>query len=385
MPIDETVRTRVDSRMIRPFILALIAAALFGAATPVSKSLLANLGPFQLSGLLYLGAALGVLPLILRRGTHAPRQQPPRQQPPRLQPARLQPPWRLPPRTARLLWGAILFGGVLGPVLLLFGLRLAASASVSLWLNLEAVATALLGFFVFHDRLGRSGWIGAAVILLAALLLTWGQGAAGWGAGLLVALACTAWGLDNHLTALIDGITPAQSTFWKGLLAGFTNLLIGLALEPWSANGLQIALSLLTGVFAYGVSITLYIGAAQALGATRSQLVFSTAPYFGIALAVVWLGETISPLQWLAAALVAAAVLLLTLEQHSHQHHHPVAEHEHWHEHSDGHHDHAHTDHAHTDHAHTGGESAAHTHLHAHAPRVHSHHHWPDLHHRHDH
>jgi drug/metabolite transporter (DMT)-like permease len=348
---------RLDRRAIRPFILALIAAALFGAATPLSKSLLANLGPFQLSGLLYLGAAAGVAPLVIGRG-------------------QLTAPWRMPSRTQRLLWGAILFGGVLGPVLLLFGLRLAAAASVSIWLNLEAVATALLGFFVFHDRLGRNGWIGALGILLSALLLTWGEGAAGWQAGLLVALACTCWGLDNHLTALIDGITPAQSTFWKGLLAGLANLGIGFFVEPWGASGMQVGLALLTGVFAYGISITLYIGAAQALGATRSQLVFSTAPYFGIALSVLLLGESISPQQWAAALLVGISVVLLTIEWHSHDHDHPVFEHEHWHEHGEGHHDHRH-----------GGEPApkGHSHPHNHPPLIHAHHHWPDLHHRHEH
>lgn len=347
---------QLDRSMVRPFILALIAAALFGAATPVSKSLLAGLGPFQLSGLLYLGAALGVAPLIARQG-------------------RLTPPWRMPRRTQKLLWGAIFFGGVLGPVLLLFGLRLAAAASVSLWLNLEAVATALLGFFVFHDRLGRSGWLGAGGILLSAVLLSWGQGSAGWGAGLLVAAACTSWALDNHLTALIDGITPAQSTFWKGLLAGLANLAIGLAVEPLAATPGQIGVSLLTGVFAYGLSITLYIGAAQALGATRSQLVFSTSPYFGIALSVLLLGESLSPLQWIAAALVAVSVVLLTVESHSHEHDHPVTEHEHWHEHGDDHHDHDHP----------SDQVAAHSHPHEHRPLVHSHHHWPDLHHRHEH
>ena len=148
----------------RPFLLALLAAALFGAATPLSKSLLGQLGPFQLSGLLYLGAAVGVAPLLAREGA-------------------VRPPWRMERRTRRLLLGAIVFGGILGPVLLLFGLRLAAATSVSLWLNLEAVMTAVLGFFVFHDRLGRNGWLGAAGIVLAAVLLTWGQGAAGWTGG----------------------------------------------------------------------------------------------------------------------------------------------------------------------------------------------------------
>jgi drug/metabolite transporter (DMT)-like permease len=349
---------KMTAQMIRPFILALIAAGLFGAATPVSKSLLANLGPFQLSGLLYLGAALGVTPLLLGKG-------------------RLTPPWRMPRRTGRLLWGAILFGGVLGPVLLLFGLRLAAAASVSLWLNLEAVATALLGFFVFHDRLGRNGWLGAGGILFSALLLSWGDGAASWQAGLLVAAACLAWGLDNHLTALIDGITPAQSTFWKGLLAGAVNLGLGLGIEGLELGWPQVGLALLTGVFAYGMSITLYISAAQALGATRSQLVFSTAPYFGMALSVLLLGEAISPLQWLAAALVAVSVVLLTVEWHSHAHDHPVTTHEHWHEHDEHHH-----------HEHRGklaGSAGGHTHAHRHAPLLHSHRHWPDLHHRHEH
>lgn len=363
---------KFDRRMIRPFILALVAAALFGAATPVSKTLLGNLGPFGLSGLLYLGAALGVAPLLLV---------------PKLGggPGRFSPPWAMPRRTQRLLWSAIFFGGMLGPLLLLFGLRLAAAASVSLWLNLEAVATALLGFFVFRDQLGRNGWVGAGGILLSALLLSWGEGAAGWLAGLLVAGACVAWGLDNHLTALIDGISPAQSTFWKGLLAGAANLAIGLSLEGSAAGWWQIGLALLTGVFAYGFSITLYIGAAQALGATRSQLAFSTAPYFGMAFSVLLLGESISGLQWAAAALVAVSVVMLTVEWHSHEHDHPVTEHEHWHEHSDEHHGHEHPGYDHPGHDHPGKVAGGHAHVHHHAPLVHSHRHWPDLHHRHDH
>ncbi len=348
---------RTDAQTIRPFILALVAAALFGAATPLSKSLLAELGPFQLSGLLYLGAAIGVWPLVQRRGGWVA-------------------PWRLEPRTRRLLGGAILFGGIVAPVLLLFGLQLAAAASVSIWLNLEAVATALLGLFFFHDRLERNGWLGAGGILLAAVMLSWGQGAAGWQAGLLVAAACFCWGLDNHLTALIDGISPAQSTFWKGLLAGTVNLAIGLLVEPLHAHALQLGLAMLTGVFAYGISITLYIGAAQGLGATRAQLAFSTAPYFGIALSVLLLGEPLSWVQIVAAVIVAGSILLLTLEWHSHDHDHPLVEHDHWHRHDDPHHIHDHS-------GATGAE--AHSHAHAHAQLVHAHHHWPDLHHRHAH
>jgi hypothetical protein len=44
--------------------LALVSACLFGASTPASKLLLGSFEPFQLAGLLYLGAALGMAPLV---------------------------------------------------------------------------------------------------------------------------------------------------------------------------------------------------------------------------------------------------------------------------------------------------------------------------------
>ena len=91
-------------------------------------------------------------------------------------------------------------------MLLLLGLRLAAAVSVSLWLNLELVATALLGVLVFRDHLGLAGWSGVACALAGAALLPLAGGGAGPAAGGLVLLACLCWGVDNHLTALIDGI-----------------------------------------------------------------------------------------------------------------------------------------------------------------------------------
>ena len=87
---------------------------------------------------------------------------------------------------------------------------------MSLWLNLEAAATALLGRFVFRDQLGRYGWLGAGGIILASVLLSLGEGAAGIRAGVLVALACVAWAVDNHLTALIDGL-PVASLLARGV------------------------------------------------------------------------------------------------------------------------------------------------------------------------
>jgi drug/metabolite transporter (DMT)-like permease len=245
-----------------------------------------------------------------------------------------------------------------------------------MWLNLELVATALLGWLIFRDHLGFSGWIGLLGIVGAGVILAADEGQAGLAAGLLAAGACLCWGFDNHLTALIDNITPTQSTFWKALVAGSVNILLGLAVGGSFGNATTIAGSLVVGAFAVGISIALYISAAQSLGATRGQMLFASAPFFGLMLSVVLLGETISILQIIATILMAGSLLILFRERHSHYHLHQAAVHEHWHRHDDGHHDHQHEGLP----AETG-----HTHLHSHETIAHTHPHWPDLHHRHDH
>ncbi|MCB2229841.1 DMT family transporter [bacterium] len=337
--------------------IALLSAALFGAATPASKALLSDLSAFQLAGLLYLGAAAGVLIVLMRKRSWRP-------------------PWRMDRRNRNLLLGAIGFGGVSGPVLLLLGLQLASAASVSMWLNLEMVATAVLGRIFFHDHLGRFGWLGVAGIVLSGALLSAGEGMAGVWAGLLVAGACVSWGLDNHFTALIDGITPSQSTFWKGIVAGSVNLLIGLFLHSYDASAVVTIGALVVGVLSYGASITLYISAAQGLGATRAQMFFASAPFFGVALSAIALGESISTVQIVSACILAISLTVLFRDQHHHMHVHPETTHEHSHRHDDDHHTHEHLD---------LPASTRHSHWHEHETMEHAHPHWPDLHHRHKH
>lgn len=343
--------------MIRAVGFAILAAALFGAATPASKMLLSGLTPFQLAGLLYLGAAIGVAPTAWRSGG-------------------IRLPGRSDRRNQLRLLGAVVAGGICGPVLLLLGLRLAMAASVSLWLNFELAATALLGALVFRDHLGLPGWGGVVCAFGGAALLSLPGGTSGLAAGGLVLLACLCWGVDNHLTALIDGITPSQSTFWKGLVAGVTNLAIGFSLAPLNAGVLNLIAALFVGAWAYGASIALYISSAQVIGATRAQIAFASAPFFGVVLSVLLLGESLGLAHLGSAALFVVGIVLLTLERHEHVHEHATMEHEHAHQHDDGHHDHEHPE---------LPESVRHSHRHQHKARVHSHPHWPDLHHRHTH
>jgi drug/metabolite transporter (DMT)-like permease len=267
-------------------------------------------------------------------------------------------------------------GGVFGPILLLWGLHWASAASVSLWLNLELAATAVLGTVFFRDRLGAGGWLGVLLSLTASVFLSSSAGLAGLGAGSLVLLACLCWGLDNHLTALIDTTTPSQIAFWKGLIAGSVNLGIGLSCAPLRAGWPVLAMALFVGACSYGASIVLYVASAQRLGASRAQIVFSIAPFIGIALSATVLHEALSIAHLISAALFIAAIVFLLLERHVHVHVHEALGHDHVHNHDDGHHHHSHAG---------LPATVCHAHPHEHERLVHAHKHWPDLFHRHRH
>jgi drug/metabolite transporter (DMT)-like permease len=274
----------------------------------------------------------------------------------------------------RRLAGAILLGGIAGPVLLLFGLRSASAGSVSLLLNLEVAGTALLGALLFGEALGPRGWLGVAGVIVAGTVLSWPGGWPGAVSSMLVAAACVCWGLDNNLTSLIDGMTPSETTLWKAAVAGTTNLLIGVTLAPLHSPMTTIVAALAVGALSYGVSIALYITAAQQQGAIRAQSVFAAAPFVGAVLSWAVLHEPLERVQILAGMLFVAGVVMLASDTHSHAHAHEPLGHVHSHRHDDGHHAHAHPE---------LPAGVRHTHWHEHPATEHTHRHVADLHHRH--
>jgi drug/metabolite transporter (DMT)-like permease len=343
------------TRGARPLVGCRLAAALFGISSPLSKSLLADLTPLTLAGFLYLGAALAVLPFSFRGGSPAARRS---------------------KKNILRMAGVVVFGGALGPALLLFGLSQAPAASVSLWLNLEAPATAVLGWLFFKEHLDKRVVAAVVLVTIASAVLAGASGFSLVPAALLITGACVCWGLDNNLSATVDGFTPAQSTLAKGIAAGGANLALGLFTETPKLGALNVSEALLLGSLAYGASIVLYVRAAQQLGAVRSQLIFSTAPFFGVVIAWTALREPVQATQIAAGVLMIGALALLHRERHGHAHVHEEITHTHWHRHDDDHHQ---------DHAHDPPVTGGHVHEHHHRPVTHDHAHRPDLHHRHSH
>ncbi|EXF93094.1 membrane protein [Pseudomonas fluorescens HK44] len=339
---------------------ALSAAALFGASTPLAKLLGVEVSPILLAGLLYLGSGLGLtlVRFIRDRG------------------------WQATGLTAGewpWLIGAIAFGGVLGPVALMFGLTLTSGAAASLMLNLESVLTALLAWLVFKENADRRIVAGMLAIVAGGVFLAWPQDstqAQGWIGPLAVALACACWAIDNNLTRKISASDALFIAGIKGLVAGAVNCTLALSLGAKLPNIATLAPILLVGFLGYGISLVLFVLALRGLGTARTGAYFSTAPFLGAAIAILILGEPASLTFWIAALLMGIGVWIHLTESHAHDHQHEPLIHGHRHVH-DEHHQHEH------DFEWDGSEP--HSHVHQHQAIRHSHPHFPDIHHRHKH
>lgn len=340
----------------RGAVLALLAAVLFGVSTPFIQQLGKGVSPWMTACLLYAGAALVGLATQAStkheaaiRGTQIPR-----------------------------LLAMALFGAVVGPVLLAWGLQHTSGASASLLLTLEAVFTVILAYGLYREQIDKRVGLAITLITLGGVVLVGDSNTGGTSQmlGLLAVLGATlAWGLDNTLSRGLADADPGQVVLAKSALGAGCSVLLSVVLDQ-TAISMSAAIGLLViGATGYGLSLRFYLLAQRSFGAARTGSVFAAAPFIG-ALAAFALGErSFSLWMGLGAALMLTGVVVHLAEQHEHEHSHEPLEHEHAHTHDDGHHDHTHE----------AMPSGPHSHHHRHAAMSHYHPHVPDLHHTHSH
>ena len=339
---------------------AFVAAALFGASTPLAKSLVGELPPLLLAGLLYLGSGIGLTAARLIRDRR----------------------W-LPSGMSREEWpwflGAVFFGGVLGPTALMFGLTTTMGATASLLLNLEAVFTAVLAWVVFRENADRRIVLGMAAIVAGSVVLSWSSWtdvSTGWRGPSAVAAACLCWAIDNNLTRKVSASDALMIAGVKGLVAGGFNTALAISLgAAWPASG-SVLMAMLVGLGGYGISLVSFVLALRGLGTARTGAYFSTAPFLGAAVAIVFFGESTSSGFWVAATLMGFGVWLHLTEKHEHEHQHVPLDHTH---------DHVHDEHHQHEHNFAWDGAEPHSHEHHHSSLRHRHAHFPDIHHRHRH
>ncbi|MEQ1863611.1 MAG: EamA family transporter [Micropepsaceae bacterium] len=159
-----------------------MSAVLFGISAPIAKVLGDGLNVWLLAGLLHLGSGAG---LAAWRAVHVIAGDAPKQA-------------ALTRADARWMAAVIFFGGVARPVLLMFGLKLTASSTASLLLNLESHATMAIAWLVYRENVDRRLLLGALAILAGATVLSWDFSAVAWSGGAALVAAA---GLHYFTTA----------------------------------------------------------------------------------------------------------------------------------------------------------------------------------------
>lgn len=341
---------------LRGGLLALLAATLFGISTPLVQKLGQGMGPFTTAALLYVGAAVAGALLRQKADREA----------------------RVLHTDLPRLMAVALFGAVIGPVALAWGLQRTSGTGASLMLTLEALFTAVLARQLYGETMDRRVRAAMSLLLAGGVLLIVDRGLVSGGQwqGLVAVLAATAaWGMDNTLSRALAERDPGQVVLAKAALgAAGTLALAALTGEPMPSPAAAAGLAAV-GATGYGLSLRFYLLAQRAFGAARTGSVFAFAPFIGAALAFSLGDRSAGAGTALGGLLMLAGVAWHLTESHAHAHEHHALQHEHAHRHDDGHHDHHH-------HRMPEGE---HSHPHRHEPKRHSHAHVPDAHHTHGH
>jgi len=341
---------------------ALFAALLFGLSAPIAKALVGSVPPQFLAGLLYLGSGSGLLLLRWFRRNQAEYSH--------SQMSRAELPYFV---------GAIAAGGVLAPVLLMYGLQHSPAGASALLLNLEAVFTTLIAWLIFRENIGGRIFLGTMAIIAGSVVLSWSSESivlAELVGPLSVAGACLCWAVDNNLTQKISAGEPFQIASWKGLIGGTINIAAAWIAGQRTDFGAFVFVALALGFVSYGISLVLYILALRDLGTARAGNYFSFSPFVGAVAGLVLFHESLTARLLGSGILMGSGIWLHMTEVHAHSHVHEAMFHEHLHIH-DAHHQH--------EHGPLDPPGEPHSHPHRHERLEHAHSHYPDIHHLHEH
>ncbi|MBZ9635444.1 DMT family transporter [Clostridium sp. FP1] len=339
---------------------AILAAALFGISSPVSKLLLEKIPPMLMASLLYLGAGIGMLFLGLikwSKNTKAKEA-------------------KISKAELPFVIGMIVLD-IAAPIFLMIGLTMTTASNASLLNNFEIVATALVALLIFKESIGKRLWVAIFFITASSIALSISDFSSfSFSVGsIFVLFACICWGFENNCTRMMSLKDPMQIVIVKGLGSGAGSLLIAVLMNEYASDIRYILIAMILGFFAYGLSIFFYVTAQRQLGAARTSAYYAVAPFIGVGLSLILYNEQITVNFVIAVILMLFGAYYATVEKHNHKHIHEMVKHEHRHDHNDSHHNHVHEN----------FENGEHNHVHVHESTEHEHNHTPDMHHAHDH
>ena len=279
---------------------AVLAAALYALSAPFAKMLLQEMPPMMTAAFLYIGAGLGMSIVGLGMNIHQKGRTESRLTRKEL------------PHTV-----AMVVLDIAAPVFLMFGLTMTAAANASLLNNFEIAATAIIALFVFREAISRRLWFAILLITISSVLISVESVESfSFSIGsLFVLLACVCWGFENNCTRRISNKDPLQIVVIKGFCSGLGSLAIASAAGEQAGNFVYVPAILLLGFVAYGLSVFFYVYAQREIGAAKTSAYYAIAPFIGVALSFLVLGERPNWLFGLALLIMIAGAWIASVDR----------------------------------------------------------------------
>lgn len=281
------------------YLSVLLASALFGSVFSLAKVPLDTVDPLALSAVIYTIAGLGLIPFAKAS-------------------------FRFDTRRDYYYVAIItVFGAVAAPVLLLYGLEQTDASDAAILANGEIVFTLILAAVFFGEKPhGRLGMLAVALVVIGLFIATTdlklSETIIEFNAGnILILASMSMWAVDNNISRrLTSHVSPAKIAMVKSLAGGLILLAVTLAIGRGAVivsiePGLWLIIVGLS-VSGFGGALLLFLHGIKRIGTVKTMSVFSTTPIFGIVIAAVALGESISIFQGIATGLIILGILLVS-------------------------------------------------------------------------
>ncbi|HEX2557768.1 MAG TPA: DMT family transporter [Nitrososphaera sp.] len=281
------------------YLSVLFAAALFGSVFTLAKVPLATVDPLVLAAVAYTVAGLALIPFAKAS-------------------------FKLDTKRDYLYLGIItITGAVVAPTLLLYGLAQTEASDASILANGEVLFTIILSAIFFGEKPnGRRGLFAVILVIIGLFMATTNlkvsETILQFNAGNIMILASMSmWAIDNNVSRrLTSTVSPAKISMIKSLLGGLVLLAIAVALGRGGAiasiePGLWLII-IVMAVSGFGGALLLFLQGIKRIGTVKTMSIFAMTPIFGIAIAAVALGESISAFQMVATGLIIAGILIIS-------------------------------------------------------------------------
>jgi drug/metabolite transporter (DMT)-like permease len=286
-------------QVLTGYLSVLFAAVLFGSVFSLAKVPLATIDPLALTAIVYTISGLALIPFARASFTFE--------------------------RKFDYLYVIIvtIFGGIAAPVLLMYGLQQTAASTAAILTNGEIIFTLALSSLFFGEKPHGPVGLFAVVLVVIGLVIATTEDLTALESilelnpgNIMILASMLMWAIDNNVSRRLTlKVSPAKIAMVKSLAGGLILLAIALAMgkgDSIAAIKLDMwMLIIIMSISGFGGALLLFLEGIKRIGTVKTMSMFSMTPVFGIVIAALALGESITVFQGIATGLIIIGIILI--------------------------------------------------------------------------